>query len=145
MAEPSIAATAVAELIVAESDLARSMAPDHQRDAFPAVLATARMVALMEIASARVLHGCLGPGEQSVGVLVDVAHIAPTPVGATVRATARYLGREGKLFLFDVVAEDAGGEVGRGTHKRAIISIERLENRAAVRNAQASSNGTTGQ
>ena len=46
-----------------------------------------------------------------------------TPPGATV--TAHYLGREGKLFLFVVVACDLDGEIGRGSHKRAVITTER--------------------
>ena|SRR5688500_4550571 len=133
--EPAANATASVQLVVADSDLARAVALEPG-DVFPAVLATARMVALMEVASARVLRPFLGEGEMSVGVSVDVEHTAPTPVGATVTATARYLGRDGKLFLFQVVAADAGGEVGRGRHKRAIINAERLERGAARRTGQ---------
>jgi len=91
------------------------------------------MVALMEIAASRVLLPLLAPGELSVGVTVDITHTAPTPLGAEVTATARYAGREGKLFLFEVSAADRGGEVGRGWHKRAIVSNERLQSGAAKR------------
>ena len=60
------------------------------------------MVALMEIASARLLRPHLAAGELSVGVHLDVNHSAPPPPpGAPVTATARYLGREGKLFIFE--------------------------------------------
>ena len=97
------------------------------------MLATARMIALMEIAAARVLLPLLGPGELSVGVTVDISHTAPTPPGAEVIATARYAGREGRLFLFEVSVADPGGEVGRGWHKRAIVSNERLQSGAAKR------------
>ena len=92
------------------------------------------MVALMEIASSRILRPYLQPGELSVGVTVDVTHTAATPLGVKAIATARYLGREGKLFLFEVTAEDRGGEIGRGTHKRAIISTDRLLAGAGKRN-----------
>jgi predicted thioesterase len=61
-----------------------------------------------------------------VGVTVEVAHTAATPRGIKVTAMARYLGREGKLFVFEVVAHDRGGEIGRGTHKRAVVSTGRL-------------------
>jgi predicted thioesterase len=71
-----------------------------------------------------------------VGVTVDVAHTAATPEGISVRATARYAGREGPLFLFEVVAHDSGGEIGRGTHKRAIVSGERLLAGAVRRNGK---------
>lgn len=131
--EPEIGATATAQLVVGPNDLASSISSEHG-DQFPAVLATARMVALMETAAARVLQPLLGPGELSVGVTVDITHSAPTPSGALVVATARYQRREGKLFVFEISAHDEAGEVGNGTHKRAIVETERLQ-RAAARRA----------
>src|SRR5215510_4368546 len=130
--EPELNATGTATLTVGPQDLASSIS-DQTGDSFPPVLATARMVALMEIAASRVLKPLLGPAELSVGVTVDITHTAPTPLGAEVTATARYAGREGKLFLFEVSAADPGGEVGRGWHKRAIVSNERLQSGAAKR------------
>ena len=118
MNEPILNSSASAQRVVTSGDLASALPLDVQ-DAFPAVLATARMVALMEIASARLLSPHLAEGELSVGVNVDVTHSAPPPPGAQVTASARYLGREGKLFVFEVVASDAGGEIGRARHKRA--------------------------
>lgn len=132
--EPEINATATAELVVGPNDLASSISSEHG-DQFPAVLATARMVALMETAAARVLQPLLGPGELSVGVTVDITHSAPTPAGALVIATARYTGREGKLFAFAISARDEAGEVGSGTHKRAVVETERLQRAAAKRAA----------
>jgi predicted thioesterase len=72
------------------------------------------------------LKPLLNPGELSVGVVVDVKHTAATPVGAWVEAEARYTGRDGKLYAFDVTARDAGGEVMRGVHKRAVVDESRL-------------------
>jgi fluoroacetyl-CoA thioesterase len=127
MTEPEAGASATAELIVAEADCANALKlSDDPRDDFPAVLATTRMIALMELAGARLMHPLLQTGEMSVGAQVDVSHIAATPIGAKVTARASYRGRDGKLFVFDVIAHDPGGEIGRGTHKRAIISRERL-------------------
>jgi fluoroacetyl-CoA thioesterase len=110
---------------VATSDLASALSndPEHQ---FPEVFATSRMIALMELAAAQVLRPLLEEGELSVGVTVDVTHSAPTGVGETVSATARYVERDGKLYIFEVTAADAAGEIGRGTHRRAIISTSRL-------------------
>ena len=133
MTEPLLNSTTTAQMVVGDSDLASALTM-RSEDAFPAVFATARMVALMEIASARLLHSCLGAGELSVGVSVEVTHTAPTPKGATVMAEARYVGREGKLFLFELVASDQAGEIGRGRHKRAIVSVERLQAGALKRN-----------
>lgn len=124
--------TATAEVLVGPEDLASAL-PIEMGDAFPKVFATARMIGLMEIAAARVLQPLQGPGELSVGVTIDVTHSAPTPPGVTVTATARYAGREGKLFLFEISASDPGGEIGRGWHKRAIVSSERIEGGAAKR------------
>ena len=124
--------TGTATLVVGPQDLASSIA-SVTGDSFPPVFATARMIALMEVAASRVLVPLLGPGELSVGVTVDINHTAPTPLGAEVIATARYAGREGKLYLFEVSCADKGGEVGRGWHKRAIVSSERLQSGAARR------------
>ena len=130
--EPEPNTTATASLVVGPQHLASSISGETG-DEFPPVLATARMIALMEVAASRVLVPLLGPGELSVGVTVDINHTAPTPLGAEVTATARYAGREGKLFNFEVSCADKGGEVGRGWHKRAIVSSERLQSGAAKR------------
>jgi len=132
MTEPVLDSTATGELAISASDLASAL-PLDSCDAFPAVFATARMVALMEIASARLMQPCLAPGQLSGGISVEATHSAPTPPGATVTATARYLGRDGKLFLFKVVASDDAGEVGRATHRRAIVDVERLQGSVARR------------
>jgi fluoroacetyl-CoA thioesterase len=123
--EMPVGQSGTATLVVGEGDTAKVLGLDAGDD-FPPVFATARMIALMEVAAARAMKGLLRPGELSVGVGVDVEHSAPTPVGATVRATARFLAREGKLYRFEVRAEDEGGEIGRGIHRRAIITTERL-------------------
>jgi predicted thioesterase len=136
MSEPTVDSTASAHLTVAPSDLADTLNLEPG-DAFPAVFATSRMVGLMEVAAARILRPHLREGEASVGVTVDVIHTAATPPGATVTATAKYVGRDGKLFLFEVSAVDNAGEIGRGTHKRAVVSTERLVAGAARRGAEA--------
>ena len=114
-----------AKLIVAESDAASTLFPTEV-NTFPPVLATSRLFALMELAASRLLQPLLELGQLSVGVLVEVTHSAPTPVGAEVRAIATYLGKEGKLYLFTVEAYDAGGQVGHGKHARAIVNTNRL-------------------
>ena len=68
----------------------------------------------------------LAPGQLSVGVGVDVKHLAATPVGMTARAVATYLGPEGKLHRFKVELHDDGGLAGEGEHTRAIIDEARL-------------------
>lgn len=132
MSEPTLQSTATAQLVVKDGDLA-SILNFQPGDEFPPVFATSRMVALMEVAAARLLSPLLEPGQLSVGTSVEIVHTAATPKGGTVTATATYLGREGKLFRFEVSAADDAGEIGRGTHKRAIVSSERLLAGAAKR------------
>lgn len=117
---------------VEKSDTAQalSLSPD---DSFPAVFATSRMIALMELAAARLMKPLLAPGELSVGVSVNIRHTAPTPVGGTVRAVATYLAPDGKLFRFQVEAFDDGGPIGGGEHTRAIVATDRLMAGAARR------------
>ena len=130
--EPVVGMTATASISVGPLDLASAL-PLQAGDAFPQVFATARMVALMEIASARLLKGYLEPGQLSVGAGIEVKHSAPTPQGVTVTAVATYVGRKGKLFEFEVVASDPGGEIGRSKHTRAMVDAKRLEDLASTR------------
>ena len=123
--ELSIGSTGTASLIVEETDLACALSPAHV-DSFPRVFATARMVALMEMAAARAMKAVVDEGEVTAGVLVSVTHTAATPVGGTVTATARFTGMEGKFYGFEVSASDDAGVVGRGTHQRAIVLHSRL-------------------
>jgi len=116
--------TGSASWIVSQRDLASEIA--EPGESFPEVFATSRMIALMELAASRAMRNQLGPGELSVGVRVNIEHIAATPVGERVRAQARFLGKEGKLYAFEVAASDEAGEIGRGTHHRAVVQTSRL-------------------
>jgi len=124
--------SAEASFTVQPSDTAEAIAI-APGDSFPAVFSTSRMIALMELAAARVMRPLLQAGQLSVGVTVNVKHTAATPVGGEVRAVATYLGEEGKLFRFKVEAFDEAGSIGEGEHLRAIIATERLLAGAAKR------------
>jgi fluoroacetyl-CoA thioesterase len=124
--------TADAEFIVTPADTAAALSTPSG-DTFPPVFATSRMVALMELAAARLMRSLLQAGEMSVGVSIDTRHTAATPLGAKVRAVATYTGRDGKIFLFNVAAFDEAGLIGSGHHTRAIVSSDRLLAGAAKR------------
>ena len=124
--------SAEASLMVAHGDTAEALALSAE-DSFPPVFATSRMVALMELAAARLMRRLLEPGQLSVGVALQVEHRAATPVGGHVRAVATYLRPEGKLYRFKVEAFDDAGPIGEGEHTRAIIATERLMAGAAKR------------
>ena len=117
--------SAEASFVVQSTDTA-SMLALSPADRFPAVFATSRLIALMELAAARAMHPTLQPGQLSVGVGLNVRHTAATPVGCTVRAVATYLRAEGKLLRFKVEAFDESGPIGEGEHTRAVIDTERL-------------------
>jgi predicted thioesterase len=104
-----------------------------EQDVFPQVFSTARMIALMETASARALRPLLQPGQLSVGVTVNIRHLAATPNHTQVSAKATFLGMEGKLYKFKVEAFDPGGKIGEGEHRRAITNTERLMQGAKAR------------
>lgn len=94
------------------------------------VLATPQMVLLMERAGVAAVDHLLPVGYRTVGVHLDVRHLAPTPVGFQVEATAELVEIDGRRLTFRVeVREEPFGEeqlVGAGTHQRAIVDIERF-------------------
>ena len=124
--------SAEATLTVQPSDTAEAVAIAAE-DAFPAVFATSRMIALMEVAAARAMRPLLEPGQLSVGVALSIEHRAATPLGGHVRAVATYLRPEGKLYRFKVEVFDDAGAIGGGEHTRAIVATERLLAGAAKR------------
>jgi len=91
------------------------------------VFSTPSMILAMELAAKELLRPYLDPGEDSVGVNVEVEHLAPTPVGDTVDAQATLVGSEKRLFDFEVSACDAHGEIGRGRHRRAVVKAEKFQ------------------
>jgi predicted thioesterase len=127
-----IGASAEAAIVVKWSDTAAALDMSGE-DAFPEVFATSRMIALMELAAARVLAPALADGQLSVGVGVAIRHTAANLVGDEIRAVATYHGLEGKLYRFHVEAFDARGSVGEGEHTRAIIDTARLLEAASRR------------
>jgi predicted thioesterase len=117
--------SAEAAFRVQPADTAEALAISSE-DAFPAVFATSRMIALMELAAARCMRPLLEEGDLSVGVGIDVKHKAATPIGSAVRAVATCQAFDGKLYHFAVEAFDEAGAIGAGAHTRAVISAERL-------------------
>ena len=94
-------------------------------------LATPAMIALMENASVRAIRECLEVGETSVGIEVNVKHIAATPVGMLVRARAEVLSVDKRRVTFRVEAWDDKERIGEGTHVRAIVDEARFKERIA--------------
>ncbi len=94
------------------------------------VLATPRLVALVEKASIAALGGQLGPDKTSVGYEVQLAHLSPTPVGSEVTAEATLEGVEGRRLTFRVSVTDARGLVAAGRVTRVVVDRDRFIERA---------------
>lgn len=101
----------------------------------PAVFATAMMVGFMEQTCVEALRPYLDPGQRSVGTHVDMSHVAPTPVGMVVEARVELVEVQGRALLFKVACSDEGGLIGEGMHRRAIIDLQRFEDRVAAKAA----------
>lgn len=90
------------------------------------VFATPSMIALMEQAASSSLLPYLEDGQGSVGTHIDVTHESATPIGLKVWAETEVTEVNGKQITFTVSAYDEAGLIGRGTHKRAIITVDRF-------------------
>jgi len=99
----------------------------------PQVFATPMMVTIMENAALNAIRDYLEPGESAVGTVVNVRHLAATPVGHEVTATAEVTKVDGRRIEFKVSARDETEEIGVGTHERMLVDIDRLNRRLAAK------------
>ena len=92
------------------------------------VFGTPYMMGLMECAAMWCVQNELPEGKGTVGVEIAYSHLAPTPVGMKVTATAEVtdVSANGKMITFKVTASDAEGLIGEGTHTRAVIDNARF-------------------
>lgn len=97
------------------------------------VYATPAMVALMEQAAVACVDRHLPAGYATVGVHLDVAHKAATPVGLDVTATATLTAVDGRKLTFSIVASDAAEAIGEATHVRIVVETARFEGRIAAK------------
>lgn len=95
-----------------------------------AVFATPAMVALMEAAAVKALAPALAEGQSSVGVALEIKHLAATPPGQRVRARAQVIKVDGRKVTFEVQAWDEIELIGKGTHTRYVIDVARFMQRA---------------
>jgi fluoroacetyl-CoA thioesterase len=99
----------------------------------PPVLATPVMIMAMENAALNAIRPFLEPSETALGTVVEVRHLAATPVGQRVRADAEVTAVDGRRIQFAVSAHDETEEIGRGTHQRMIVDYARIERRLAAK------------
>jgi predicted thioesterase len=116
--------TGTAELVVGDQHTAPRVGSGRIR-----VLATPVMINLIEAAALAAVEQSLPEHHQSLGTHLDITHIAATPVGMRVRATAEVLRVEGRTIYFKVRAEDERELIGEGTHERMVVNVERFDQR----------------
>lgn len=95
-----------------------------------AVLGTPRMIALAEAATVAAIAGALAPGQTSVGTRIDIRHLAATPQGREVAATAELVEIDGRKLAFRIEVRDDQGLIGEGRVERAVVDRTRFEERA---------------
>lgn len=117
--------TAQVEKIVSEDDTAVKFGSGGVR-----VFATPMMIALMENAALNTVDPHLGEDLATVGLSLNVKHLAATPVGMKVTARAELVSIEDKRLTFKVEAYDEQEKIGEGTHERYIIKLSRFLERA---------------
>jgi predicted thioesterase len=122
--------TGRAELIVGEQHTAPRIGSGLVH-----VLATPVMINLFEAAALDALDKHLPPGYQSLGTVLNVRHIAATPVGMRVVAEARITRIEKRTVFFEVSAKDERELIGDGTHERVVVNVEKFDQRVARKNA----------
>ena len=113
-----------AELVVGEEHTAPSIGSGKVR-----VLATPVMINLIEAAALAAIEHLLPQGYQSLGTHLDVRHVAATPVGMRVRATAQVIAQEGRTIRFRVDARDEKDLIGDGTHERVVVNVAKFDQR----------------
>lgn len=113
------------EFVVAEMDTAKI----HKSGTLN-VLATPAMIALMEETAWKSVAEHLEAGMGTVGVKLDIKHLAPTPVGMKVWCETLLEEVEGRKLVFSVNAFDETGKIGEGNHERFIVEEEKFQNKA---------------
>jgi fluoroacetyl-CoA thioesterase len=116
--------TGSAELTVGDEHTAPSIGSGKVR-----VLATPVMINLIEAAALAAIEHLLPAGYQSLGTLLNVRHIAATPVGMRVRAQATVAAVQGRTISFQVSAHDERELIGEGTHERVVVNVAKFDQR----------------
>jgi fluoroacetyl-CoA thioesterase len=117
--------------VVGPGDTAAAFGPD-----FPAAAATPWVLGLAEVTCHDVIADMIDAGSITVGVSAEIQHVAPTPVGATVTATAELVEQDRRRYTFDVSLHDGTEVCARIRHVRAAVAPGTIQERLAVKAAQ---------
>lgn len=112
-------------------------AVEFHGDGMPAVVSTPNVIQFLERTARHTLAPHLEAGERSVGIEIDIRHLAPTPVGQTIHCTARVIAVAGGKISFQIEARDQHEVIVRGLHQRAVIRTDSFRQRVMAKNASA--------
>lgn len=102
---------------------------DFAHDGMPLILSTPWLIWFMEHSARNAVLPFLSQGESTVGIVVNIEHLAPTPMNAKVDCQAKVIYIDGNVISFQLEAHDEHELIAKGTHKLAIIQAERLAKR----------------
>jgi predicted thioesterase len=103
----------------------------HFVKSMPMVYATPMMILEMEMTAGDAINAHLEPGWITVGTEVDIRHLAASPLGATIRTTARVVEVERRVIRFEVEAFDGERKIGEGRHARGLVNLDAFNKRLA--------------
>jgi predicted thioesterase len=104
----------------------------HFVDGMPMVFATPMMILQMELTSGDAIRNRLKSGWVTVGTEVNIKHLAASPVGATVRTTAKVIAVERRVIRFEVASFHGERKIGEGLHARGLVNVESFNKRFGV-------------
>jgi fluoroacetyl-CoA thioesterase len=125
------------ELKIPENKTVPYLYPESAEfQAMPRVLATGFMVGLFEWACIRAINPHIDwPDEQTVGIQVNLSHVAATPPGLTVTVKGQLEHVEGRKLSFSLVADDGVERISEGTHDRFVIDAKKFNAKMAAKAA----------
>ena len=107
---------------------------DFATDGMPAVLSTPNLIGLLERTARKALEPFLDADERSVGIEIELRHLAPTPLGAQVTCITRVIQVDGKKVNFQIEAKEGNQLIARGVHRRAVVRMQSFANQVLKRN-----------
>lgn len=113
-----------ANIVVDENNTANAVGSGSLK-----VFATPMMVALMEKSAVNALAEFLDEGETTVGTGINISHVAASPVGIGITATAEVTDVKGREITFKLSASDSAGLIGEGTHTRFVVNAEKFQSK----------------
>lgn len=90
------------------------------------VLATPALVGFCEQAALECMAEAIEPGQATVGTMVNIRHLAATPLGMRFTITAKLIEQDRRRFLFEVSGHDEKDQIVSGTHERFVVNLDKF-------------------